>query len=312
MSTKPEITAQDYNNIYNQVAAILGPGSGSRGYGQVLQSSPVLGGGGQLENSNANVIRQSDWNNLRNDIISIKRHQDGIDPVIVPAVFGTPIGDSAGDPKTNYNNIIQQADLTRFNVGPSQFTISQLGSRTTTTPWSGSASVDITVTFLNNNDSRYFFNSGGKFRFTTNRTAGAPTSQNTAWTNILNSAGTQEFGAGIPQVINFYSLTDTPTIFYQLSASTPYSDNVYRILASCNVADNSTGLANEVYFKVELVDGYVDPGNTVGDTPDTIDQVDGTLRFDISQLLSTGSLAPTGTFDVPSPDTISISSITLS
>lgn len=308
MATKPLITALDYNNIYNKVSSILGSGVGSRGYGQTLQSSPVFA---------AQAITRDQWNSLRNDLISIRRHQTGNDPTIVPVAIGTPVGLSVGDAKTNYDQIADLSDTERFNLGTGQFIINAVDSKSYTSSWGNTpstrvASSELNVIFSNNNDARYFFNSGGKFRFSALRSGGSSTAQNGAWTNLLSSVGTQQFGGQTPSLINWYSLTNSYQEFYRLSASTPYSDNVFRLEAKCNVSSNSTGLANELWIKISLVDGYVDPGNNAGDIPNTNGAVDGTLTITVDEVKAAGLMQPSGAFTVTGYDTISLSSIAVS
>jgi hypothetical protein len=308
MSTKPQITALDFNNIYNKIAAILGTGVGTRGYGQTIQSSSVLSG---------QEITRDQWNHLRNDLIAIRRHQTGNNPTIVPVVVGTPIGLSVGDAPVNYQQLSDIADAARFDLGTGQFVINAVDSKTYSSTWGGSpstrvASSELNVVFSDNNDARYFFNSGGKFRISSLRSGGTITAQNNAWTNLLQVAGTQQFGGNIPNLINWYSLTDAYQEFYSLSASTPYSSNVYRLEAKCNVADNSTGLANELWIKISLVDGYIDPGNNPDDDPDTTGVVDGTLTITVDEVKASGLLEPDGPFIITGYDMISLSSITIS
>ncbi len=308
MSTKPLITALDYNTIYDKISNVLGNGVGSRGYGQTLQSSPVFTG---------TDITRDQWNNLRNDLISIRRHQTGTDPTIVSVAIGTPIGLGAGDAKTNYGLIADTADAQRFDLGNGQFLINAVDSKTYTSSWGNTpstrvASSTLHVIFANNNDARYFFNSGGKFRISASRFGGSITAQNGAWTNLLAAVGTQQFGGQIPSLTNWYSLTNTYQEFYRLSSSTPYSDNVFKLEARSNVADNSTGLANELWIKISLVDGYIDPGNNPGDSPNTNGSVDGTLTITVDEVKAAGTLAPSGTFVVTGYDTISLSSIAIS
>lgn len=309
---KPDITALDFNIIYNKIAFVLGNGVGSRGYGQVLQSSSV---------SSGQDITRDQWNNLRNDIISARRHQEGTDPTIVPVTIGTPIGNSAGDAKVDYDQIATIADNNRFNIGTGQFTISSVDTKTYTSTWGGTpstrvASTTLNVLFLNNNDARYFFNSGCKFRILTTRSGGSVTAQNNAWTNLLSAVGTQQFGGNVPSLINWYSLTNSYQTFYTLSASTPYSANVYKLEARCNVPNNSAGLANELWIKISLIDGYIDPGNTVGDVPNTTGVVDGTITVSVEEIRAAGALEPdvpsgSNPFTVTGYDTVSLSAITI-
>ena len=92
-------------------------------------------------------------------------------------------------------------------------------------------------------------------------------------------------------------LTNTYQDLYNLSASTPYSNNNYKIQAKCDVASNSAGTASVFNFKVLLSDNYVDPG-----APAPGDSVDGTLTIDVEELKATGTLQPSGAaFSITSP-----------
>jgi hypothetical protein len=68
VSENNKITVSDFNNIRNIVLSVMGSGSGSSGYGQTLFSSA------KTANS---VISQTDWDNLRYDIVNTKIHQTG-------------------------------------------------------------------------------------------------------------------------------------------------------------------------------------------------------------------------------------------
>ena len=68
VSANNKITVSDFNNIRNVVLSVMGSGSGSLGYGQTLFSAA------KTANS---VISQTDWDNLRYDIVNTKIHQTG-------------------------------------------------------------------------------------------------------------------------------------------------------------------------------------------------------------------------------------------
>jgi hypothetical protein len=153
------------------------------------------------------------------------------------------------------------------------------------------------------------------------RTGGAASQQNTAWTSIIITAGTQSFGGNNPGTgtsplngQNWYRLTNSYQQWFIASGSSPYGANNYRILARCPVADNSTGTASSAEFLVQFTDGYIDPDVLAGQ-PELLnppgDVVDGTLSVAVSSLFATGILVPAGTgnFTVTKP-TISVSAIT--
>ena len=298
-SASNQVTAVDYNTIRDKVVSVLGTGSSTRGYGQTLQSTAV---------SQGNTITKAQWDALRYDIINIKLHQDGVLPTIVTVPTTDPIRYGAGHPNTNFNTLIDQAVLNRFNLGGSQSVLSQKATQTYTSSWGALATAELTMTFASANEARYFFNSGSQIRFTSSRTGGSATSQNNAWTNLLSAIGTQSFGAAIPVLTNFYTLTNSYSngVFYQNSSSTPYSANYFQLAAKTNVADNSSGTATVVYVKITWSDSYVDLG-----APAPGDVVNGTLSITVDELKAAGTLQPSGNFTITSP-TYSISSISAS
>lgn len=297
--TPPRISSLDYNTIRNKVIDILGTGAATKGYGQTVQSTAVTAG---------NTITKAQWDALRYDIINIKTHQDGEAPPIVAVPTGSPIRFGAGHPNSNFDSIAEQAILARFNIGGGQSIVSTKATQTYTSSWGVLAEAELTVTFANSNAARYFFNSGGKLRFTTSRTGGTASSQNNAWTNLLSSVGTQIFGGNTPAGVNFYTLTNSYNdgIFYTLSSSTPYSNNNYQLSAKCNVSSNVAGTASVLYIRIRWTDSYVDLG-----APAPGDVVDGTLSLQVEEFKASGTMEPSGSFAITSP-TYSLSSISAS
>ena len=293
MAIGNQIEDTDYNALQDKVQALLGTGSGSRGYGQPVPSADVFQG---------NTITKAQWDALRNDILSVRVHQDGTTPVLASIASGTPINFAI---ISNYSSVLDVADANRFNIGPGQSVVSTKATQTTSSSWSTQAQAVLTLTFANSNDARYFFNSGGKIRIIGSRSGGSSTSQNNAWTNFLANIGTISFGAATSVFVNFYDLTLSYQTFYQTGLSTPYSANFYRLEAACDVASNTAGTATQVQIRITLRDDYVDPG-----TPAPGDTVDGTLTLTVEELKAAGALYPTGTFAITSPS-YSLSAISL-
>lgn len=311
MPTGDLISASDYNNIRNKVVAVLGSGSGPSGYGQTVQSSAV---------STSTTVTKAQWDLLRYDLYNCLFHQTGSVPTLTTVNVGDTIRYGAGNPNNQYDTQADVAVTNRFNLGSGQFlTNSSVASATKTDAWYTQAYVDLTATFSTADQARYFFNSGGQIRVNTSRTGGSSTSQNSSWSTILASAGTQVFGGQLPTSgftpidgKNFYRLTNSFQTYYQINASGAYSSNSYRLQARCNVSNNSSGTATVVYIRVLLSDPYTDPPNTgvlAGSFPPE-DRVDGTLTTTISEVKATGVLQPspaTGNFTITSP-TFSIGS----
>lgn len=303
----PRISNLDYNAIRTIVDSVLGAGTAQKGYGQTLKSSAVFAG---------NQITKLQWDQLRYDLVNIRVHQTGTAPSIVEIASGAVIRYGAGHPNNNYEEIANRAVLDKFLLGAGQFITTNPnvgtgtpGTQSRTGAWSNKSECILTVTFADANRARYFFNSGGKLQLNSSRTGGSSVAQNTAWTNLLNGVGTVEFSATKSETVNFYSLTTSYVPLFQRSASSPYSDNLYKIEVNCNCtgANNSTATANIVRFKFTWIDDYVDPGNP----PLPGDEVDGTLSAKVTEIKAYGTLVPSGEFIITSP-TYSFSSITAS
>lgn len=305
------ISATDYNNIRTTAIALIGTGrtpeltyfyDASHGYGQTIVSSEVLAG---------NQVTKAQWDALRYDLYNILIHQTGSTPSIVQVVVGQVIAYGAGNPNNQYSTLADTAKTNRFDLGSGQFVTDALASTSTSSSWYQSRSTTATVTFGTAEEARFFFNSGGKIRFSSSRTGGTSgIQQNTAWSNLLSSAGAQPFGASTSG-IGFYNLTTSYQQFYSLSASSPYSANNWKLEARSDVANNSNGTATVVTFRITWSDGYTDPYESVSPAPG--DLVDGTLSLSVDAVRAYGALQPTGTagsFAIVGPITTIIDTIT--
>lgn len=298
-SVGSQISAADYNAIRNKIIAVMGTGTTNPttgltdytyGYGQQLMSSAV---------SEGQTITKAQFENLKNDILNARLHQDGTTPTITTVNVGDVVRYGATHPITQYDSLTTTAITNRFNLGTGYFSTVSVKDNTGTeiaapitrsTSWSSSVSCNVTATFANVNAMRYFFNSGGRINFNSTRTGGASTSQNSIWSSTLNSAGTQGLGAinSGNQGINFYNLTTTDQIWYSITSSAPYSANTYRIRArlGSGVVGSSTFTATSIIFTITWSDGYQDPDVLAGNpqlTNPPGDVVDGSLNLTVTQ-----------------------------
>jgi hypothetical protein len=299
-----QISASDYNNIRNKIVSILGPGLAQQGYGQPFQSNAITPG---------TVITAAQWDDIRFDILSAKVHQDGNLPTITDVGQRDVIRSTAGDPRIQYNNLVDGCVQNKFIIGQAQFVVNNRGSRTYTSAWTTQLTCTVTITFINNDQARYFFNSGGKIRFFSSRLGGSPTSQNSSWSNLLAGIGTVSFGADTATQKTYYQLTGAYQTVFSQSANSAYASNSFSVEARCDVANNVNGEAESVDFRIRWTDAYVDP-DTLNPLPSPpsfapSDLVDGTISLQIEELKASGNLFPTGTFTIASP-TYSISTIT--
>lgn len=269
------VIPSDYNDIRTKILGILETGAGSRGYGQTATSSSV---------SSGNLIEAQAWDRLADDIQSIVVHQEG-QPLSIPrAIKDKVVKAGVSEPLGYYNSLAETLEAKRFALHSSQSVLTTERTFTTTTAWSQQAQVTFTVTFSTADKARYFFNSGGKIRFTSARTGGSSWAQNNWWTATLNTAGTREFSADPNTQVNFYNLTTSYKTVYQTFGSSAYagSANQYRIDVLCNCTDatNVNGTATTLTFRVTWQDDYTDSG-PFSPPPDG---VDGTLSLTVEQV----------------------------
>ena len=304
MPSGTNILSTDYNSIRADIESIWGTGSGQRGYGQTMISSPVTPGPGD----EGDKITKAQWDALAADIVNTKVHQDGVIPSIVSIEIGDVIGFGSAHPNTNYRTLVDQAIANRFNIGAGRFTVTPKFSHAFTGGWKRVAFCEITITFSTDDEARYFFNSGGKLRFTSSRTDGSNTAQNTAWTNLLTAVGMFSFGATSENGIGIYNLTNSYTVLKQASPSVPYLASVYKIEARCvTQSNNINGTENQFQFKVTFDDSYIDKDIVAGFPSDLTnppgDVVNGTIVVTVDELKATGPINPSPqTINITSPD----------
>lgn len=306
------ISQADYNDIRNKVIGILGTGTADSGYGQTLRSSAIATG---------NRVTINEWGNLRYDIINAYTHIFGSAPTTAQVYEGgtvrytssfTPDTGSADVPEYQYNVYADQLIANKFTVHSSQSAINVPSSPATyTATWNTSISCTIDIYWSTAEQARFFFNSGGQIRITSSRSGGSATNQNSSWTSLLSTAGTQQFGGNNPATgttpndgRNWFRLNNTYQNYYTISASSPYGSNQYSLAArTADVTSNSSGTSRSMQIRATWNDGHVG----ISGGPDS---VDGTFQISVSLLYATGVMVPTGTpnFAVSLP-TVSIGGI---
>jgi len=289
------ISATDYNSIRTKIQNVMAVGTGTFGYGQTTFSSLVVVG---------NSVTKAQWDALRYDIYNAVLHQTGSAPAITTVAVGDVIRHGASQPNFQYDTIADQATTNRFDLGTGQFVTEAINSTSFSSSWYQSVSSTTSVTFATAEQARFFFNAGGKIRFASTRTGGNGEAQNASWSNLLSTAGTQSFVGG-PAGVNFFSLTNSFQTFAELSGSSAYSNNKWRLEASCNVSNNTLGTANIVNFRITWLDAYTDPNAFIGPG----DLVDGTLTLTVDQVRPAGFLQPSGTFTTIGPASATVGSI---
>lgn len=290
------VRVPDFNNIRDLASAVMGTGSATQGYGQQVFSTSETTG---------DLVDKANWDALRYDIINAIVHQTGSLPTIVSPVAGDLIRYTATLP-VQYLTLATQANNNRFDISAGQYATESGRTVTGTVDFSSTVSSSFTISFADANSARYFFNSGGKIRFTSSFTNTLSTDQSGSWSSMLTalSATPPAFGGNSPAV-NFYSLTSSDQTWYNQGVSGTYSSNRWTLLARCNIANNSSGGATSVTFTSQWRDLYIDPGS-----PPPGDQVRGSFTLTVSHIRAVGALYPAliaNSFNAPAPSYTAIS-----
>jgi hypothetical protein len=276
MAVGDKIRTVDYNTVQTRVANVLGTGSGSLGYGQTVQSSQV---------TTSNNVTVNEWGSLRNDIINIYRHQNNSIPdtsVLPEAIEGASVRYNVSDaPVTVWDSLTSTLETNRINALPvGRFGTSTASGIGTFVSFANSATAIVLFKWDNSENARFFFNSGGRLRVTTQFSPTLFNSQNTSWQATLNSIGYQEWGGFYPDTStsgtdgrNFYKSDGSYRQFYTSSASSPYGSNNYNL----DAAKFTSGSQYAVGIRTRLVEGYTNPPDGDPDNPPPGDLVQGTL-----------------------------------
>lgn len=295
------ISATRYNQLQGRIAALLGAGSGDKGYDQSVDSSPVPVG---------DTVLVTHMNNLYNDFRDVYVHIYGILPTTISTV--TSANEITEVLHAEYETLINTLETNRFTVDADYADLEAAGvnsSRASASLWGGDGDPqylehEFTITFASANARRGFFNAGGEIRFSATLTPGtsSPSDPNyaksTNWQAMLSAMGTISFkhssttttGSGTGTSIGNLGLTSTYQTIFTKTGSSSYSDNQYFIQAR---ADNASVIRVKITFQDAV------PGGLGVD-----ERVHGDLSSTVNQYRSTGSYVAS-----PSPVYVKVSDI---
>jgi hypothetical protein len=306
MAVNDIISAARYNTIQGRISALLGVGSGDKGYNNTVASYAV-------PVSSEVTIEHMD--NLKTDYTKIYVHLFGslpgglISQAVDTRVKAAETGLVWDDLYAEYETNIATLESNRFLIDADYTALESAGINSTrTTVWGGTAlpqsiTHEFTVTWTSANARRGFFNAGGEIRFSGSLTHSLgptdPDYQKTVdWSSMLSAMQTVKFsytstdsynlnstpsdvtddsvnGAGTGTAIGNLDLTSSYQTIYTKTGSGVYSDNVYTIQAK---ADSSS----KIRFLITFNDGDVGVGGAD-------ERVNGTLVSSVSHLRADGS-----------------------
>jgi len=276
------ILASDFNAIQSIVAAVLGAGSGSLGYGQTVTSSQVSVG---------QKITAASWAALRNDLIAARQHQTGNNEsgnLTVPTT-GILVRDYDRAAYYAFALLLQTNALVTPPAG--QAALATLSTGTRTTAWNGNVTHTVTLNFGSYANARYFFNAGSNIQFSaslTNIPSDGSTAKGNDWATLLQNMGTITMnlnstsvtGSGsVASTIGFYQLNTNPQTLFTKSTSSPtYTPNQYDILAQVD------GTGSIITFTIQFQDLSGQPNAPWG----TDEYVEGTLTSTVQTYYASG------------------------
>ena len=212
------ITAARINNLQSRIELILGNGSEKNGYGQTVTSVQVV------PNS---IIDADHLNNIYTDIVKARIHQVGVSHPSISTIKEviedlniiadetsftvTNEGIIADDPEgskkgiDDFEDLMQQVEVDKQLIHPSQATLEQENSNQRTTVWNGRVFHTFLITFNDANARRHFFNSGGQIRIDpSNVNASTPKGQD--WASLLDEIGIITFDSDSTSSTNLSGL----------------------------------------------------------------------------------------------------------
>ena len=290
------ISAARYNELQGRIAALLGVGSGDKGYNQSVTSIAVPIGG---------TVLATEMNALFTDFEKVYVHINGTTPTTISTV--TTDDDITEALYNAYEILINELEDDRFLLATNQSALESGGVNSikngAATPWGGTAMPqlidhEVQLSFASANARRAFFNAGGQIRFDASLNIdGLPEDTNIAknrdWYAMIQNSGQIQFSraattnttaSGIAYAIGNEDLTTTYQKIYlkEGDPSGTYADNQWYIEAK---AVNSSTIS----FRIVFYDADVGSGGAD-------EYVAGVLTSSVSHVRADGSYV-----DTPAP-----------
>ena len=187
------ILDDEYNNFLGGSSGgayginhIMGTGSGVYGLGQSTVSTVSAG----------DTINASQWNSLFTAMDNVANHTN----ISISSTSAKSAGDAVAIISA-LNTDLQSlaAAVAGGSTGVTAIsTGSELQSSTSSTRWTGSHTVEHSVTFGSANNLRFFFNAGGKIRFSFTRNGnggGSATSKDSSVDELISAMGSFDMGS---------------------------------------------------------------------------------------------------------------------
>lgn len=261
----------------NAVAALVGVGYGSRGYGQTNVTLPSVASG--------TVVSAANWNDLFASMAIINTHTGSALTLPANVSAGAVIQADTGGARPNLPGLISTLDTNRLNYNITQMGVHAELSDTRTTAWIGTITHEFTQTFSSEDTARYFYNTGGQIYLSGSQTGGSGSHLDIAFATLLSQMGTIKIGAlattytgtgGTAYPIGYYDLTGTfQTLFTHHGSAYGYTGISYTVKSQVeNVAGLNGGNGTVVRTQAIFATNLNSPSDVVdGNTNSTVQEL---------------------------------------
>jgi len=244
-------------------------GTGATVYGLGQTAIDQVSAGGTVNASQWNTLFTGITNiaNHTNDSITSRSSQSAGDDIAIVSAIAADLATlaasvAAGSP--NATAIATSSALQTVTTGSEG--------------WNSSATQEVSITFANANNMRFFFNGGGKMRITVGIVAAATSNKDTAYANLgtalgnidIASLATTRSGSGETLTTNnlargFQDLTTSyQNIIKLTSDNSNYTGNTVEIFAKTTGGNGNSGNATVLTIKMVATDGANDTQFTAG------------------------------------------------
>lgn len=283
----------DFNNARTNVNTLMGSAadvtlgtytaSSTYGWGQGGAGVSAASAGGLVYADNAT----GGFKRLQDDVQAMCAFLG----VSVRTGVGSDVADGDTITATTWTNLmlnIQDCWNARFS--PASDTGATADSSTYTSQWSSSLSAEATFTFASEAACRAYFNGGGKIGFTSSRTGGSSTTQNTNWTDTLSALGNYQLkhdtsyaASGTNSGVGFYELGTSYATLWTKFGSGSYASNFFRVEGKINSTTNPTVITLKATWSDPHAEGAgalgPDGQASTGDEGYGNDYIDGTITL---------------------------------
>lgn len=307
VATTNSITATKYNDLVNEVNAIIDTPSGTyvndgtegtvQGYGSsITQGSTV---------TDIDKITADDWNTISSIVNSVTGHRTGTVgslPTLAASekITAAKYNAIATAHNTNYNN--------RFTVDSTNTSLTTATTGTLAANWNGNNQHVFNIVFASQNDKLIFFNTGGSLRITASATYTGAEAKSIDWRNMVDNLEQVDiFGDSITYTNSSYAGSTKRAAYegwYNLDSlpnGTPDTD-IYKFTSDI---DGGDAVYNENYVRYRFrrvndttytifLDFYdVDTGDQTGTGPAVDENVQTVITTTVDVITPTGTFAAT-------------------